>query len=229
MPNITLSTRLRLFLSASLLTIGLLSLSVLLKSGKTADAPTIVEAINPSVYEVPVNIVTGKGKPSKDFIAKHLESAKKLGVGSLADTSSIKEMASAGELIKVVPDKGYTLSKMTHSYPYLTEEAVLVLRKIGASFYEATEDNSYFTVTSLTRTEHTQSLLRRRNTNAAKDESSHCYGVSFDISYIRYNGIREWDYERTQKLEAILAKMQDDGEIYVLKERNQSCFHISVR
>jgi hypothetical protein len=72
-------------------------------------------------------------------------------------------------------------------------------------------------------------LLRRRNTNAAKDESSHCYGVSFDISYIRYNGKREWDYERTQKLEAILAKMQEDGEIYVLKERKQSCFHISVR
>ncbi len=229
MPNITLATRIRLFLSASLLTIGLFGLSVLLKSGKSGDAPTVVEPISPSVYSTPVNIVTGKGKPDKDFIAKHLESAKTLGVGSLADTSAIAKKFRNGELVEVLPDKGYVIGNMTHSYPYLTAEALLALRTIGASFYEATEDNSYFTVTSLTRTEHTQNLLRRRNTNAAKDESSHCYGVSFDISYIRYNGKREWDYERTQKLEAILAELQERGDIYVLKERKQSCFHVSVR
>lgn len=216
-------------LSATVLTIGFFGLSILLKSAKSPDTPTVVIPINPSVYDTPVNIVTGKGKPSKDFIAKHLESAHNLGVGSLIDTSSINRKAVAGELVEVRADKGYVLASMTHSYPYLTEEALLALRTIGASFYEATDDNSHFTVTSLTRTEHTQSKLRRRNSNAAKEESSHCYGVSFDISYIRYNGVREWDYERTQILESILATLQARGDIYVLKERKQSCFHISVR
>ena len=41
--------------------------------------------------------------------------------------------------------------------------------------------------------------------------------------------MREWNYERTKALEGVLATMQKNGEIYVLKERNQSCFHITIR
>ena len=144
-------------------------------------------------------------------------------------TVGLLEFIENEQLISVVSDCGYIVADMTHSYPYLTKDAILALRKIGASFYEASGDFSAFTVSSLTRTEMTQKKLRKRNSNASKRESSHTFGVSFDISYIRYNGVREWNYERTKALEGVLATMQKNGEIYVLKERNQSCFHITVR
>ena len=233
MKSQTFTFRIKHFLSASILSMALIAMGILLKSEKPIDIEIAQGEINSNpletVFDKPVAIVKGEGKLKKDYIGKHLNAAKLLGVGSLKDTSTIRGFVEKNRLIPVIPDKGYVLGDMTHSYPYLTEDAILVLRKIGVSFYQATKDHSSFTVSSLTRTEQTQKKLRRRNSNAAKDESSHCYGVSFDISYIRYNGVREWNYERTKTLEGILAAMQKNGEIYVLKERNQSCFHITVR
>lgn len=218
--------RVRFFLSALLITVGLLGMSMLLRSEKVPE--TIVE-VRPGIYDLPVEIVKGKGSPAKDFIEKHLEAAHKFGVGSLKDTSAINAKLAAGELLLVQDDQGYIVGDMTHSYPVLTPGALYVLRTIGASFYVASGQGYSFTVSSLTRTEETQNQLRKRNSNAAKDESSHCYGVSFDISYIRYNGVREWNYELTKKLEAILATLQNEGKIYVVRENKQSCFHITAR
>lgn len=219
--------RIRFFLSAVLITVGLLGMSMLLRSEEKPEV--IVAETRPGIYELPVEVVTGKGTPNKDLIDKHLKAARKYGVGSLKDTSAINIKLASGDLINVQKDKGYVVGDMTHSYPVLTPGTLYVLRTIGASFYEATGNGSYFTITSLTRTEETQNQLRKRNSNAAKDESSHCYGVSFDISFIRFNGVREWNDVLTRKLEAILATMQERGDIYVVRERKQSCFHITAR
>ena len=228
MHHVFIKSRFKYFISAILLAIGLLGLSLPLQSEKPKE-PVIQEPAKLTVYELPITLVEASGKLSKDLIAKHLSAAKISGVGVLKDLSAISSKTKSETLIEVEPDKGYVIGNMTHSYPYLTPEALLTLRTIGASFHKASGDNSYFTVSSLTRTEHTQKKLRKRNSNAAKGVSTHCYGVSFDISYIRYNGVREWSYERTKALEGVLAAMQKSGKIYVLKERNQSCFHITVR
>ena len=232
MKQFILRQKIRYYLSASVFTIGLIALSILLKSETHIDEehiPEVPEIETPSIYDQPITIVNSKGTPRKDYNQKHIDEAKKVGVGSLKDTSAINRLIETEQLISVVSDQGYIVADMTHSYPYLTKDAILILRKIGASFYEASGDSSTFTVSSLTRTESTQKKLRKRNSNASKRESSHTFGVSFDISYIRYNGVREWHYERTKALEGVLAAMQRNGEIYVLKERNQSCFHITVR
>ena len=228
MQHAFIKSRFKYFISISLLTIGLLGLSVPLQSGKPVELE-IQESAKLTVYKLPITLVEASGKLSKDRIAKHLSAAEVSGVGVLKDLPAISSKTKSEFLIKVVPDKGYVIGNMTHSYPYLTPEALLTLRTIGASFYKASGDHSSFTVSSLTRTESTQKNLRKRNGNAAKGVSTHCYGVSFDISYIRYNGVREWNYERTKALEGVLAAMQKSGKIYVLKERNQSCFHITVR
>lgn len=232
MKQFILRQKIRHYLSASVFTISLIALSILLKS----ETPLVDEfkteasvAAAPSIYDLPISVVASKGKPHKDWNQKHIDEAKKVGVGSLKDTAALHKLIKDEQLISVVSDRGYIVADMTHSYPYLTEDAILTLRKIGASFYEASGDSSAFTVSSLTRTESTQKKLRKRNANASKRESSHTFGVSFDISYIRYNGVREWNYERTKALEGVLATMQKNGEIYVLKERNQSCFHVTVR
>lgn len=231
MKQFILKQKLKHYISVSLFTLGLLAISVLLKSETTIEKePEPIEIIEKvcSVYDAPLILAKSKGKPLRDYNHKHVSTAKKIGVGSLKDTSALNKMVKEKRLISVIPDKGYLLSDMTHSYPFLTEDALLALRKIGASFYEASGDKSAFTVSSLARTEDTQKKLRKRNANATKSESSHCYGVSFDISYIRYNGVRAWNYEHTKALEGVLATMQKNGEILVLKERNQSCFHITV-
>jgi len=232
MKRILVKHKVKYFITASMFTVGLLAMSILLKSETPFEEEVIAEAaliIAPTVYDEPITLVASKGKLRKDYYQKHIKVAKQIGVGSLKDTSAIQKFVQEKRLTSVVSDRGYILGDMTHSYPYLTEEAILVLRKIGASFYQSSGDCSAFTVSSLARTENTQKKLRKHNHNATKKESSHCYGVSFDISYIRYNGTREWSYERTKTLEGILATMQKNGEIYVLKERNQSCFHITVR
>ena len=227
-----INKRFKYFISASLFTISIIALSVLLKSeapNKIKTEPQISERPDVlNIYEEPITLVTGKGKPKQDYYRNHVSSAQASGVGILDDSTSIMDLVLSQDLIAVKPGKGYEIDEITHSYAYLTPDALRVLRKLGASFYEES-NNSFFTVTSLTRTEAMQKKLRKRNRNATKNESSHCYGVSFDISYIRYNGERNWNLELRNKLEGILATMQKNGEIYVLKERNQSCFHITVR
>jgi hypothetical protein len=229
MDRFELKHQLKHFISASLFTIGLIAISIVLKSETTMKEE--VSGVNEvcTVYDEYIVLAESKGKAKKDWNQKHIDQAKKVGVGSLKDMSALNKFIEYERLLSVVSDKGYIVADMTHSYPYLTKDAILTLRKIGASFYEASGDSSAFTVSSLTRTESTQKKLRKRNSNASKRESSHTFGVSFDISYIRYNGVREWNYERTKALEGVLATMQKNGEIYVLKERNQSCFHITIR
>jgi hypothetical protein len=74
-----------------------------------------------------------------------------------------------------------------------------------------------------------QKRLMRKNRNATKKVSTHCYGVSFDISYVRFNGKRGYDFLLMRKLEKILLKRQKEGRIYVLREINSKCYHITVR
>lgn len=218
--------------TAVLFSSGLIAISILLKSETPIEHPIEVHdhtSQELSVYDRPVLAVESKGFLRKDYNRKHIHEAQKVGVLGLSDAYCLEDFVQDQLLLPVKEDKGYLIGDMTHSYPYLTEDAILMLRKIGASFYEASGDSSAIYVSSLTRTNETQRKLRRRNANASKSESSHCYGVSFDISYIRYNGVKEWHYERTKILEGILANLQKSGEIYVLKERNQSCFHVTVR
>jgi hypothetical protein len=226
-----LGQKLKHILSVFSFTVGLIVLSILLKSetsleSNNAETPIVNEY---NVYDQEITLVKGQGKLKRDFNQMHIKCAKQTGVCSIQDSAQLFQNIADNNLIRVIADKGYLLGDMTHSYPYLTKSSVLTLRKIGASFYAASGDGSAFTVSSIARTEDTQKSLRKRNSNASKRESSHTFGVSFDISYIRYNGCREWNYEYTKALEGILAELQKSGEIYVLKERNQSCFHITVR
>lgn len=51
-------------------------------------------------------------------------------------------------------------------------------------------DEGFFTISSATRTLNQQVNLKKRNRNATAGNSSHSFGVSYDISYIQFNGIR---------------------------------------
>ncbi|MGJ7029780.1 DUF5715 family protein [Niabella hirudinis] len=157
----------------------------------------------------------------------HLDVARRHGVPLLKSSAQVKSYVSKKKLTKVNSGKGYRVQKLTYSTPYLTPRAKAVLNQIARSFYAQTK--STFTITSLTRTLNGQDRLRRVNGNATSGISSHNYGSSFDISYIRFNGRKRPNKRLERALHAVLANYQARGKILFIKEYYVSCFHITVR
>ncbi|MBZ4191508.1 DUF5715 family protein [Niabella sp. 3A5MI-3] len=153
--------------------------------------------------------------------------ARQHGVPLLKSSAQVKNYVSKKKLTRVSSGKGYRVQKLNYSSPYLTPRAKTVLNQIARSFNAQTR--SSFTITSLTRTLHSQSRLRRVNGNATSGVSSHNYGSSFDISYIRFNGRKGPNKRLERALHTILANYQARGKILFIKEYYVSCFHVTVR
>src|SRR5690606_18914885 len=99
----------------------------------------------------------------------------------------------------------------------------------GTEFYSKSKKKT-FTVTSVTRTLDDQQRLARVNSNAVTNKlSSHNYGCSFDISYIRFNRKKAPNARLEKMLQDILTRMQREGKIYFIKEYREKCFHVTVR
>ena len=158
----------------------------------------------------------------------HLMAAQSFNMHVVESFDDIDGLVLSKKLV-AVPEEGdgYNIEKLTHSKAFLNPRSKTVLEKIATKFFE--ENNVTMTVTSLTRSEESQASLRRVNSNAAKGESSHNYGASFDLSYTKFNN--KYTYSKTHRdnLEAILNQLLDDGKIYYIIEYRQHCFHVTVR
>lgn len=132
----------------------------------------------------------------------------------------------------------YMVDSMQHSSPHLTHEALRLLDCIGSSFQQVMEQHpSLFpervrpVVTSAFRTEQQVHRLRRRNRNAA-EQSCHCYGTTFDLSYLRFQGedsVVGASIYMKNALAMVLYELRRAGLCYVKYERRQACFHITLR
>jgi len=139
-------------------------------------------------------------------------------------------------LIEVTENRFYQLKSLTHSQPYLIPEAIDMLDEIGYRFQEKLKEKKYhnykFRITSLLRTAETQSNLSHRNGNATKSVSCHLYGTTVDISYKNFYNVKndtiEPSYEAVQTLTKILQEMRKECKLMAVRERHQSCFHITV-
>lgn len=170
-----------------------------------------------------------KGRLSKDAYDDHLSAGEIGGVGLIQDEKLLLRYLENESLVEVNAGEGYRVDKLTHSHPYLTPNAKKVLEELGKTFQAQAGGDSFFTVTSGTRTLDQQRKLKRRNRNATSGNSSHSYGVSFDISYIRFNGKKAFNYKAQKQLETVLNYFQETNKIYVIKERKQNCYHVTVR
>ena len=138
-------------------------------------------------------------------------------------------------LMKVTNNRFYQLKELTHSEPYLIPEAADLLNQIGYRFQKRLEEKKYnpyqFRITSLLRTEETQGKLSHRNRNATS-HSAHLYGTTVDISYKNFYNVKtdtiESSYEAVQTLTAVLIEMRQECKLLAVRERHQSCFHITV-
>jgi len=139
-------------------------------------------------------------------------------------------------LVQVTDNRFYQLKSLTHSQPYLIPEAIDMLNEIGYRFQQRLKEKKYknyrFRITSLLRTEETQSNLCHRNGNATKSSSCHLYGTTVDISYKNFYNIKadsiESSWEAIQAMTYALSEMRKECKLLVIRERHQSCFHITV-
>ncbi|MFY1047013.1 DUF5715 family protein [Chryseobacterium sp. GP-SGM7] len=159
----------------------------------------------------------------------HLDASRSFNVNILKNTSQVQKYINKGKFHTVKKSgKGFKVQKLDYSRAYLVSKAKSILEKIGSKFSKETKGHT-FTVSSITRTLEDQCRLRKVNSNASLGISSHNYGNSFDISYVRFNGVLKNNPKMEVALEKVLKYYADAGKIFYIKERQQSCFHVTVR
>jgi hypothetical protein len=147
----------------------------------------------------------------------------------------INELIRKSILVEVKENCYFQLKSLTNSQPYLIPEAIDMVNEIGFRFQERLKEKGYknyrFRITSLLRTEEAQDELSHRNRNATV-HSSHLYGTTVDISYKNFYNTQtdsiESSYEAVQTLTSVLVEMRKECKFLAVRERKQSCFHITV-
>lgn len=158
----------------------------------------------------------------------HLLASQNFGVEILENSKSVDKYIAKGKFVKVKKkSRGYRLLALEYSRPYLVKKAKTTLENMAAKF--ATETKSFFVVSSVTRTLEDQCRLRKVNSNAALGISSHNYGAAFDISYVRFDNALKVNAKLEKELEEVLESYKNLGRIFYIKEKQQSCYHVTVR
>ena len=169
-----------------------------------------------------------------DLNDTQLEAARKNGLSSPITTSQAE---TDRRLVKIEPNSYYDIEKLTHSVPYLVPKAAKLLEDMGKAFQDSLFNRGYnrnhrFTVTSVLRTEETVRQLRKTNVNSTEN-SCHCYGTTFDISYFTYSTPEVGKTASVDKMRQILYQvaydMKRQDRCYVKYEKQQTCLHITVR
>ena len=134
-----------------------------------------------------------------------------------------------GHLLPVAELDGFGISHLNYSTAHLTAIARKRLYELGRRFREnIAEDKqkkSYFVISSLTRSHRQQERIKKRYPKAAaKERSTHCYGVAFDIyKMVSPNGQCT---AAVEALEKTLTQMQKEGKLLLCPE--SKCIHVTV-
>lgn len=164
----------------------------------------------------------------------HWTDAEQIGIEPLSDTRS--HLQTRRELVKVTSCADFYVEELTYSRPYMIPEGAAMLHEIGRRFIDtlhALGGGGYrVKVTSVLRTPETVKKLRRTNRNAV-DSSVHQLGTTVDISYARFVADNTVKTHSAEELKGVLAQvlyaMREEGKCWVKFEKNQPCFHITVR
>jgi len=169
-----------------------------------------------------------------DLNDTQLEAARKNG---LRNPITLSEAENNRHLQKIETNRYYNVQKLTHSVPYLVPKAAKLIEDIGKAFQDSLFNRGYnrnhrITVTSVLRTEETVRQLRKTNVNSTEN-SCHCYGTTFDISYFTFSTPDVGKAASVDKMRQILYQVVYDlkrqDRCYVKYEQKQTCLHITVR
>ena len=175
-----------------------------------------------------------------DINDAQLEVAMAIGVRPVANRQEAEGLKS--RQVELTETDTNAIDSLTHSIPYLIPSAKELLDDIGQAFRDSLVSkglNPYkLVVTSVLRTKEDVAALSKDNLNAAEN-STHCYGTTFDLGYWRYVKIpdlrgRPYEDVPMEYLRAVLSQVLKDihdqgNRCFVKYERQQNCFHITVK
>lgn len=173
------------------------------------------------------------GQVFNDINDTHLEKAKAVGLRKIPEKRDDLDPA---RLVKVENTDYLEIDDLRYSVPYLTKNAAEELNRIAKAFHDSLTRKQFpvykLVCSSVLRTEEDVARLRKSGNPNASDNSAHCYGTTFDITYTRYWRDEETDefmqpYELTKVLAEVLRDEKKAGRILVKYERKEHCFHIT--
>ena len=145
-------------------------------------------------------------------------------------------------LVHIKDNSHYSIAKLTHSIPYLTDGAAELLDMIGKNFLDSLESKGLnpnrIIVTSVLRTQEDIKKLQRSGNPNAVSNSAHCYATTFDITYARFDKVKYRNFRRYESVERetlkrvldeVLRDLRKQNKCYVKYEVKQRCFHITTR
>ena len=216
----------------------LASLLIVLAGCGKGKAETNEQNENPNpVRERKARFTGNYNREFNDLQDVHIVAAMKNGVEPLSsrdDTLKLKK-----KLVRLPNElELYKMYDLTHSIPFLVPSAAQLLNDISLNFRDSLYSKELplyrLFVTSVTRTDDDMGGLRRRNGNASEN-STHRFGTTFDISWKRFDQIdndtlRQLSSDRLKLvLGQVLFDLRKQERCYVKHERQQACFHITVR
>ena len=173
------------------------------------------------------------GKVFNDINETHLEKAQAIGLKKIPEK---RDDIDTKQLVKIENTDYLELDEMRYSVPYLTAGAAGELNHIAKAFNDSLKRKELLiyklVCSSILRTEEDVNRLRKSGNPNASDNSAHCYGTTFDITYTRYARDEETDefmqpYELTKVLAEVLRDERNAGHILVKYEKKEHCFHIT--
>jgi hypothetical protein len=163
--------------------------------------------------------------------------ARRSGIKECKNEMEIRRKVKEGKLVKARSNGVYLIDRMTHSYPYVTDNSKDLLNEIARRFKEKTAGvglkGSKFHVTSMTRTTEKMKGLWKNNGNLS-DNSPHLHGNAFDISYVRFTFrklfVTECDKAYLKEaLAEVIWQLRDEKKCWATCERVQGCYHVVAR
>ena len=173
------------------------------------------------------------GKVFNDINETHLEKARAVGLKKIPEK---RDDIDEKRLVKIENSDYLELDEMRYSVPYLTAGAARELNHIAKAFNDSLKRKQLLeyklVCSSVLRTEEDVRRLQNSGNPNASDNSAHCYGTTFDITYTRYARDEETDefmqpYELTKVLAEVLRDERNAGRILVKYEKKEHCFHIT--
>lgn len=148
--------------------------------------------------------------------------------GFILNDKVLQQKIKAGKLIPAQEGEGYWMQNAENSTKYLTPLANKRLIELGMLFrsklVNTANSKDYFIITSMTRTEPQQEVMRKKFPNqATMGSSTHSFGVSFDISELITKADCKVGHEA---LSAALRQMQREGKILLCPESTN--MHVTV-
>jgi hypothetical protein len=217
-----------------------------------------IDSANRKLMRVPALNRHERGELRHDVSAVQIEPARRLGI---QPGTPLQQLISSGQVVQLPQATSlWVLRDLNFSVPYLVPSAEAMLEEVCHRFHARLDSLGLprfrLEVTSALRTADSQAALRRRNRNAAPDESAHEYGTTFDIAYRKFappmdDGTggeplalgplarmvsdsmwmltaRQRGVELQAVLGRVLQEMRREGKLLTRMERSQPVYHTTV-